>query len=387
VRFFRLIWAHLTRSKRRTFLTVSSIALALFLFCTLRTVMTSLDAGIRASDDTRLVVRHAASLVFPLPLAYRSRLEQVPGVRRVGYGNWFGGYYQDKKNQFTQFAVDGPSLFDLYPEILIGSAQREAFLAEQTSCIAGQTLVNKYGWKLGDVIPITGTIYPGTWQLTLRGIYKASTPDADENAIFFHWKYVNEGMPQGRKDLVGIYWLRVASPSDAPAVSAAVDAIYENSPQPTKTETEKAFQAGFIQMMGNVSLLLTILGSAIVFAILLVTVNTMMMAARERTSEIAILKTLGFTDALVLRIVAAEAMIVSLAGGLVGCGLAFLVFTLLTFLKFDLTAGGMFPNFRVLPETVGWGLLLALGMGLASGLVPAFTAARLQIASALRKVA
>jgi putative ABC transport system permease protein len=382
VTFFRLIVAHLTRSKRRTFLTVSSIALALFLFCTLRTVMTSLDAGIRASDDTRLVVRHAASLVFPLPLAYRSRLEQVPGVRRVGYGNWFGGYYQDPKNQFTQFAVDGPSLFEIYPEVLIDPAQREAFLSEQVACIAGKTLADKYGWKLGDVIPITGTIFPGEWRLNLRGIYKASTPDADENAIFFHWKYVNEGMPVGRKDLVGIYWLKVASPSDAPRVSAAVDAIYENSPQPTKTETEKAFQAGFIQMMGNVSFLLTILGSAIVFAILLVTLNTMMMAARERTTEIAILKTLGFSDSLVLRIVAAEAMIVSLAGGLLGCGLAFLIFR-----RVDFTAGGMFPNFRVLPETVGWGLLLALGMGLASGFVPALTAARLQIASALRKVA
>ena len=382
MKFFRLIWAHVTRSRLRTSLTVISIAIALFLFCTLRTVMTSLDAGIRASDDTRLVVRHAASLVFPLPLAYQSRLEQVPGVKRVGYGNWFGGYYQDPKNQFTQFAVDVPSLFDLYPEFVIDPAQQEAFLAEQTACIAGKTLVDKYGWKLGDVIPITGTIYPGEWRLTLRGIYKASTPDADENAIFFHWKYVNEGMPQGRKDLVGIYWLKVASPSDAPTVSAAVDAIYENSPQPTKTETEKAFQAGFIQMMGNVSLLLTILGSAIVFAILLVTVNTMMMAARERTTEIAILKTLGFTDGLVLRIVAVEALILSLAGGVLGCGLAFLIFR-----KVDFTAGGMFPNFRVLPETVGWGLLVALGMGLASGLVPALTAARLQIANALRKVA
>lgn len=382
MKFLGLIGAHLRRSKRRTFLTVSSIALALFLFCTLRTVMTSLDAGIRASDDTRLVVRHAASLVFPLPLAYRSRLEQVPGVTRVGYGNWFGGYYQDPKNQFTQFAVDGPSLFDLYPEFLLAPAQREAFLAEQTACIAGRTLVDKYGWKLGDVIPITGTIFPGEWRLTLRGVYEASTPDADENTIFFHWKYVNESLPVGRKDLVGIYWLKVASPDDAPRVSAAVDAIYENSPQPTKTETEKAFQAGFIQMMGNVSFLLTILGSAIVFAILLVTLNTMMMAARERTTEIAILKTLGFTDGLVLRIVAAEAMIVSLAGGVLGSGLAFLIFR-----RLDFTAGGMFPNFRVLPETVGWGLLLALGMGLASGFVPAITAARLEIASALRKVA
>ncbi len=376
------VLSHLWHSKRRTFLTVSSIAVALFLFCTLRTVMTSLDAGLRASDDTRLVVRHAASLVFPLPLAYRDRLAQVPGVVQVGYGNWFGGYYQEKKNQFTQFAVDAPTLFDLYPEIVLGPAEREVFLRERTACIAGQALVDKYGWRMGDVIPITGTIYPGEWPLTLRGIYRASTPDANEDAIFFHWELVNEAMPEGRKNLVGIYWLKVSSPSDAPRVSAAVDAIYENSPQPTKTETEKAFQAGFIQMIGNVSFLLSILGSAIIFAILLVTVNTMMMAARERTTEIAVLKTLGFSDGLVLRLVATEAMLLSIAGGVIGCGLAFGIFR-----KVNFTAGGMFPNFRVLPETVGLGLLLALMMGLLSGLAPAIGAARLPIASSLRKVA
>jgi putative ABC transport system permease protein len=382
VKFLQLILAHLMRSKRRTFLTISSIAIALFLFCTLRTVMTSLDAGIRASDDTRLVVRHAASLVFPLPMAYKDRLEQVPGVLRVGWGNWFGGYYQDPKNQFTQFAVDPVSLFDIYPEMVLSQEQRETFVNERTACIAGQALVDKYGWKLGDVIPITGTIYPGEWRLTLRGIYKASTPDADENAIFFQWNYLNETMPDVRKNWVGIYWVKVASPSDAPTVSARIDALYENSPQPTKTETEKAFQAGFIQMMGNVSLLLTILGSAIVFAIMLVTINTMMMAARERTTEIAILKTLGFGDRLVLGLVAAECILLSLAGGILGCGLAFAIFR-----KVNFTAGGMFPNFRVLPETLAAGLLLSLVMGLLSGLVPAVRAARLQIAGALRKVA
>jgi putative ABC transport system permease protein len=382
VKYLGYVLSHLWHSKRRTFLTVSSIAVALFLFCTLRTVMTSLDAGLRASDDIRLVVRHAASLVFPLPLAYRDRLAQVPGVVKVGFGNWFGGYYQDEKNQFTQFAVDVPTLFDLYPEILLGAPEREAFARERTACIAGEALVKKYGFKMGDVIPITGTIYPGDWRLTLRGIFKASTPDADEHVIFFHWDYLNEVMPDVRKNWVGIYWVKVGSPTDAPAVSARIDQIYENSPQPTKTETEKAFQAGFLQMMGNVSLLLTILGSAIVFAIMLVTINTMMMAARERTTEIAILKTLGFGDGLVLGMVAAESILLSLAGGVLGCGLAFLIFR-----KVNFTAGGMIPNFRVLPETLLAGLALSLVMGLLSGLVPAVRAARLQIAGALRKVA
>jgi putative ABC transport system permease protein len=382
MKFLRYVLAHLSRAKRRTFLTVSSIALALFLFCTLRTVMTSLDAAIRASDDTRLVVRHAASLVFPLPLAYKDRLVQTPGITAVGFGNWFGGFYQDPKNQFAQFACEVPTLFQIYPELLLPADQRAAFERERTACIIGRDLAKKYNFKIGDVIPITGTIYPGDWRLTVRGIYAGKTEDIDENTVFFNWDYLNEAMPEGRKNLVGIYWLKIASSDQAAAVSDRVDAMFENSPQPTKTETEKAFQAGFISMMGNVSMLLTILGSAIVFAIVLVTVNTMMMAARERTTEIAVLKTLGFQDGLILRLVAGEALILSLAGGVIGCGLAYVLFR-----NADFTAGGMFPNFRVLPVTVGYGLLLAVVMGLLSGVVPAVQASRLQIAGALRKVA
>ena len=382
MKYVRLIVANLMWAKRRTFLTVFSIAVALFLFCTLRTVITSFDAAIRASDDTRLVVRHAASLVFPLPLAYRDRLTQVEGVTAVGYGNWFGGYYQDPKNQFAQFAVDARTFFDLFPECVVTPEERQVFLAERLSCIAGKGLIEKYGWKIGDVIPLTGTIYPGEWRLTLRGIYHGASEDVDENTIFFHWDYLNETVPEGRKERVGIYWLRIASGDQAPAVSARVDALYENSSQPTKTETEKAFQAGFIQMMGNVQLLMAIIGSAIVFAIMLVTINTMMMAARERTTEIAILKTLGFSDGLVLRLVGGEALLLSFLGGVLGTGTALALFR-----RMDFTANGMFPNFRVLPETAVFGILLALAMGLLSGIVPALQAARLQIASALRKVA
>ncbi len=382
MKFLGYITAHLWRHKRRSFLTVFSIAVALFLFATLRTVMTSFDSALRASADTRLVVRHAASLVFPLPLAYRDRIRQVQGVTGVSYGNWFGGYYQDPKNQFAQFAVDVPTILDLFPEILLSPEEIAAFRAERNSCIIGQGLARKWGWKRGDTVPISGTIFPGDWRFVVRGIYKGKTTDIDENTLFFHWDYMNEALPAARQDYVGIYWVRTANRDEAASVSARIDALYENSPQPTKTETEKAFQASFISMMGNVSLLLTILGSAILFAIMLVTVNTMMMAARERTTEIAVLKTLGFTDGLVLRLVAAEAILVSVVGGVIGSGAAWLVF-----LRSDFTANGMFPSFRVIPETLAWGLLLAVAMGLLSGLVPAVQAARLRIAGALRRVA
>jgi len=382
VRFFGLIVANLMRSKRRTFLTVFSIAIALFLFCTLRTVITSFEASLRASEATRLVVRHGASLVFPLPLSYEDRLARVPGVTGVTYGNWFGGVYQDPKNQFAQFAMDVSTMFDLFPDTVIPEDQKKAFLAERTSCIIGRGLAKKFGWKIGDTVPILGTIYPGDWRFVVRGIYAGRTKDVDENTLFFHWDYLNESLPQGRKDYVGIYWLRIASPSSAAAVSERVDDMFRNSAQPTKTETEKAFQAGFISMIGNVQLLLTILGSAIVFAIMLVTINTMMMAARERTTEIAVLKTLGFSDGLILRLVGGEALLVSLIGGALGCGLAALIFH-----ELDFTGGGFFPNFRVLPGTILAGLLLAALMGVLSGVAPAVSAARLRIATALRKVA
>jgi putative ABC transport system permease protein len=382
VKYFRLIAANLLRAKRRTFLTVFSIAVALFLFCTLRTVITSFEASLRASEATRLVVRHAASLVFPLPLAYRERLVQVPGVTGVTYGNWFGGYYQDPKNRFAQFAMDVPTMLDIFPETVLPPDQAQAFRSERTACVIGRALARKYGWKIGDQIPIVGTIFPGEWRFNVRGIYEGKTKDVDENTLFFHWDFLNESLPEGRRNYVGIYWLRIASPDQAAAVSGRVDAMFQNSPQPTKTETEKAFQAGFISMIGNVQLLLTIIGSAIVFAIMLVTINTMMMAARERTTEIAVLKTLGFSNGLILRLVGGEALLVSLAGGMLGCGLAALVFH-----QLDFTAGGFFPNFRVLPETVMTGILLATLMGVLSGIVPAVSAARLKIASALRKVA
>ena len=382
MKYLAYITAHLWRHKRRSILTVSSITIALFLFCALRTVMTSFDATLHASAETRLVVRNAASLVFPLPLSYKARLEQVPGVTGLSYGNWFGGNYKDPKNQFNQFAVDVPSFLKVIPEVEVPPDQARAWLAERTSCIVGEDLVKKFGWKVGDTVPITGTIYPGDYRFVIRGIYKAKTADVNQGTLYFHWDYLNESMPPVRKDWVGIYWVQIPNSQAAASVSGQIDDLYANSAQPTKTETEKQFQLSFIQMMGNVGQLLTILGSAILFAILLVTINTMMMAARERTTEIAVLKTLGYGDGLVLRLVGAEALLVSILGGTLGCAAAWAIFRI-----FDFTGNGMFTTFDVMPATVGWGLLLALGMGLVSGLVPAIQAGRLHIADALRKVA
>jgi putative ABC transport system permease protein len=383
VKFLRLVLVNLLRSKRRTFLTIFSIAVALFLFSTLRTVLTSLDASLRATDASRLVVRHEASLAFPLPLAYRNRLAAVPGVTGVSWANWFGGVYQEPKNFFAQFALDAPTFFAMYPEYEVPPDQMRAFQSDRTGCVVGVKLARKYGWRIGDAIPLQGTIYPerDVWRFTLRGIYRARTPDADESSFLFHWDYLNESVWEPRRNEVGIYYLKLDSPDLAARVSRDVDAMFKSSSYPTRTETERAFTAGFISMLGNVRLLLLLIGSAIVFAIMLVTVNTMMMAFRERTTEVAILKTLGFSRTLILNLVAGEAMVVSFLGGVVGCGIAVLVFQVVDF-NFE----GMFPTFRVGVGTVAWGLVLAAGMGFLSGIVPAFQAARLEIAGALRKV-
>ena len=285
----------------------------------------------------------------------------MPDIESVGYGNWFGGFYQDPKNQFAQFAVDVPTFFQIYPEVLLPADQRAAFERERTACIIGRDLAKKYGWKLGDVVPITGTIYPGDWRLTVRGIYAGKTEDIDENTIFFNWDYLNEAMPEGRKNWVGIYWLKIKSASQAPGVSDRVDAMFENSPQPTKTETEKAFQAGFISMMGNVSMLLAILGSAIVFAIVLVTVNTMMMAARSEPRNRG-LKTLGFTNGLIC-VGRGGALILSVVGGLLGA----VWHRLFRNVDFTRAASSRIPR----PSgEVGYGML-SRGDGPLSGVVPA----------------
>jgi len=384
MKFLGLIWRNMLHSRRRTFLTIGSITVALFLFCTLRSVITAFDAAVDVADASRLVVRRSTSLVFPLPLAYRNRIAAVDGVTGITWANWFGGQYQEPKNFFAQFAVDGKTYFDIYPELLIPPDQMAAFQKERTACVIGEGLAKRFDWKLGDAVPLTGTIYPfpggGEWRFNVRAIYKPKTPDVDDKTMYFHWDYLNETM--GDPAQVGIYVLKLRDASLAATVAQKVDDLFANSPAQTKTETEQAFQMGFVSMLGNVSFLVVAIGTAVLFAIFLVTFNTMMMAARERNAEIAVMKTLGFTDALILGLVVAEAMLISLAGGVLGCGGAWALFSVVSF-----TAGGIIPNFYVKLQTLGIGMLLAVAMGVLSGLFPAIQASRLRIVEAFRQVA
>jgi putative ABC transport system permease protein len=382
MKFLVLVLRNMVRSKRRTFFTVGSILVALFLFATLRTVVTAFNSAVEVADDTRLVVRRSTSLVFPMPLSYRDRIAQVEGVSGVTYANWFGGEYQEPQNFFAKFAVDADTYFEIHPEYLMPPDQLAAFKGERTACIVGSGLAQKFGFKIGDTIPILGTIFPhpdgGEWRFVVRGIYEPETAGVDPNTMFFRWDYLNETI--GDAGMVGFYVVKLDDPSRTVSVIGTIDEKFANSSYETKTETEAAFQAGFVSMMGNIGFLVTVIGSAVVFAIVLVTFNTMMMAARERTRELATMKALGFTDATILGLIMAEATLLSLAGGVLGLLLAVGVSPVI-----GAQLSGFVPSFVVKPSTVGWGLLLSLGMGLFSGLVPAIQASRLSIAGALRQ--
>jgi putative ABC transport system permease protein len=379
MRFLRLITANLWRNRRRTILTLLSITLALFLFGALRSVVTTLDKAATIGSEARVISRNAISLVFPLPMSYREKLQAIPGVRSVSWQNWFGGVYIDERNFFPQFGIDADSFFPMYPEYTIPPDQLQAFKQERTAVIVGPKLVRRYGWKVGQDVTLKGTIYPGEWKFTVRGVYEVSDPSFGEDVFYFHYDYLDEGT--GRQAQPGVFVLELADPSAAATVCRAVDQYFVNSTTATKTETERAFQAGFVGMWGNINFLLTAIGTAVFFAILLVAANTMMMAARERTREVAVLKTLGYPERILFGMVIGEALLISTLGGLIGILGAK---TLFGVTKFD--ANGMLPGFTVTWATVLVAVTLSIGIGLLSGLIPALQAARLPVVTALRKL-
>ncbi len=376
--FLGLVRANTLRNKRRTILTFLSVAVAMFLFVTLRTVITSMEAAVDFADVNRLVVRHKSGIIFDLPIAYKERLAAIDGVTGVSWANWFGGIYIDERNFFARFAVDADSYFALYPEFVLTPDQLDAFRRERNACIVGVGLANQYGWKLGDTITLQGTIYPGNWDFVVRGIYTGADHTTDERQMFFHWAQLDERNFMGR-GLAGIYIVQVRGADLVPEVSRRIDAQFANSAYETRTETEAAFQLGFISMMGNVQFAVNLIGFAVVVAIILVAMNTMMMAARERIPELAVMKILGFPDRVVAGLVVAEAMLVSVVGGALG-----IVFARFLFDWTDFTAGGFFPSFLVRGDTILAGFGLSLLLGLVASFVPAWRAASLREVEALR---
>ncbi|PYN77928.1 MAG: hypothetical protein DMD97_07070 [Candidatus Rokuibacteriota bacterium] len=379
MKYGHLILTNLFRKKTRTALTAGSFAVALFLFGILAVVRGAFQQGVEVAGADRLVVVNRVSIIQPLPLAYRDRLARIPGVTQVTFANWFGGVYQDERNFFPQFAIDRETYRQMYPEFVIPDDQWQAFLGDKEGAVVGEALAERFKWKLGDRIPIKGTIFAGSWEFNVRAIYKGRRVQDDETQFWFRWDYLDE-RKQFRKGNVGWYTVRMDSPDSAVRVVKAIDELFANSPAETKTDTEKAFAASWVKQMGNIELLITTIGSVVFFTLLLVTGNTMAIAVRERTRELAVLKAVGFSDPFVLVLVIVETIVVAAVGGGVGLGLAKL-FTL----RGDPT-GGLLPFFYLPASAIVSGLALALVVGLLAGILPAFSASRLRIVDALRRI-
>ncbi len=381
---FKLTWRNTVRHPLRAAVTVSSMAVAVLAFALLRTMVAAWYSGVEAASPARLVTRNAISLIFPLPMAYLPKIQGLPGIAKVAYGNWFGGIYIDERHFFPQFAVDVRHYFDIYPEYVIPEDQKVAFFQDRRGCAAGRTLAQRYGWRVGDAIILKGTINPGEWRFIIRAIYTGADPQTDESRFFFHWDYLNESLKKSassRADTVGWFLIKVARPELAPQVAAAVDAMFQNSLAETITETEKAFQLGFVAMTETILLAIRVVSWVVIGVILVVLANTMAMSARERRGEYAVLKTMGFKGRHLAGLIFGESMLLALAGGLVGLSLTFPAVHV-----FRTQLGQYFRVFPLTRATLAVGLTVALAVGFLAAVLPAWRAARVSIAEALRKV-
>jgi putative ABC transport system permease protein len=380
----KLIIRNAFRHRLRTLLTMLGIVIAVLAFGLLQTVVDAWYAGAKAASSTRLVTRNAISLVFSLPMTYEDRIRQVASVKTVSRANWFGGVYIDKRNFFPQFAVDGRPYLELYPEYRIPPEQVKAFLLDRKGCVVGRKLAQTYGWKLGDVVPLRGTIYPGTWEFVVRAIYRGVDAGTDESQLFFRWDYLNESLKRTaprRANQVGIFLVGISDPDAAAQISRAIDAMFKNSLAETLTETEKAFQLGFISMTEAIVVSIRIVSFVIIVIIMAVMANTMAMAARERLSEYATLKALGFRPRFLSGLIFGESMFIALAAGGVGILASFpLVRT------FGNVMAKLFPVFQISTETLAMQLAAVVVVGAVAAAVPGWRAARVGIAEGLRAI-
>jgi len=380
----KLLLKNAFRHKLRTGLTMVGLVVAICAFGLLRTIVDAWYAGVEASSSTRLVTRSNISLTFPLPLNYAQRLRAVEGVRQVSWANWFGGVYITERNFFPQFAVDPTTYLALYPEYRLTDAEKLAFFRDRQGALVGRKLADKFGWKIGDQIPLRGTIYPGTWTFTLRGIWDGADAKTDESQLLMHWDYLNESIRQrfkGRADQVGVYVLGIDEPNNAAQVSQRVDKLFANSLAETMTETEAAFQLSFVSMSEAILSAVQAVSFIIVIIIMAVMANTMTMTARERLAEYATLKALGFSPGFVVRLLFGESLLIAAIGGLAGLALTFPLAA-----AFRSAAGTLFPIFQVSGLTMALQLFAALMVGAVAAAWPAWRMSRIDIVDGLRHV-
>ncbi|MEO8507231.1 MAG: FtsX-like permease family protein [Betaproteobacteria bacterium] len=372
------------RHKLRTTLTMVGIIVAIVAFGLLRTIVDAWYAGAEATSSARLITRNAISLVFALPMNYAQKIRQVEGVSRVSWANWFGGVYITESNFFPQFAVDAATYLELYPEYVFKPEEKKAFQVDRQGVVVGRKLADLYRWKIGDQVPLRGTIYPGTWTFTLRGIYDGADAKVDESQFLFHWSYLNETVKARfprRGDLAGVYVLEIRDPGQAAEISARVDATFKNSLAETLTETEKAFQLGFVAMTEAILVAIQAVSFVVIVIIMAVMANTMAMTARERYSEYATMKALGFGGGFVAMLIIAESLSIALGGGLIAVALTIPVADI-----FGNAMGTLFPVFFVSHETMLMQIGAALVVGLVASAVPAWRAGRIRIVDGLRSV-
>jgi len=387
MKFLGLLINNIFRNKRRTILTVSSIAVSLFLITTLLTVLSEMENPPSTPESAlRVLTRHRVSLANILPMSYRAKIARVEGVEAVVGSMWFGGVYKDPKNFFAQFAVDTDQFFQVYADIKMPEDEKQAFVQDRTGAIAGENLAKRFDWKVGDRIPLQGALFDINPELTLRGIYSGGGDDG--STLYFHWDYFNEGMKKlfGDREsmnFTGFYTARAVSAERLPAIAENIDSLFKNTSAPTKTESEKTFVLGFLSMMGNIRMLVTSICSVVIFTIVLVAANTMAMSIRERVREIGILKALGFRKAQVLSLLLGESVLLAVGGALLGALSAKLVFS---GARLSAVTGGMLTRIQVTPTTLLFCGSIGLFVGVVSAGVPAWQAARRRVVDALRDV-
>jgi len=382
--FIKLLYRNSLRHKLRTFLTILGLTVAILAFGLLRTVVSAWYAGVEASSASRLITRNAISLVFTLPASYREKIRQIDGVKTVSWGNWFGGIYIDEKNFFPNFAVDPKTYLELYPEFSLPPEQQKAFFLDRRGAVAGRKVAERFHWKIGDIITLRGTIFPGNWDFVLRGIYKGRYPTTDESQFFFNWEYLNEAIKKitpRRADQIGFYIEGLKDPDRAAEVAAAIDATFRNSMTETLTETEKAFQLGFVSMTEAIVIAIQLVSFVVIIIIMVVVANTMAMSARERTGEYAVFKTIGFGKWHIAGLIFGESFFITLTGCALG---VFATFPAAR--AFGDAMSAYLPIFHVSRQTIYLDVVAAVVVAVVAAVIPTFRSVNIRIAEGLRKI-
>lgn len=380
----KLLFRNAFRHKLRTFLTILGVAIAILAFGLLRTVISTWYLGAKTASASRLVTRNAVSLVFPLPLSYKDKIRQIEGVKNVSFGTWFGGIYIDEKHFFANYAVEPKTYLEMFPEIILSPDQKSAVFRDRKSAVAGRKLAERYGWKIGDVITLKGTIFPGNWDFILRGIYKGRDENVDETAFFFHWDYLNEALKKaGRSwaDQVGWYMVEAISPGMVAEVAVKIDRTFKNSLAETLTETEKAFHLSFIAMTEAIVIAIKLVSFVIIVIIMAVVANTMAMTARERIGEYSIFKTLGFGSFHISVLIFGESLLITMLGAALGIVLTFPAARI-----FSTALSAYFPVFNIATETIYLDIGASFIVAFVAAIFPTWRAINIRIADGLRRI-